>query len=237
MATSEAVSGEVKQEESSKEKAGDNLNNNNYSKEQEGDSTSNPRNGSASGVHPSIEALTAACSEKILNPDFLLQGDGEPFVAGVKDEITDLGEIDLPKPFVKKVSLTSVSWKCDLLLTKTNHKSSFQPGANGCAIVPAVTASSSTSDSFPRPAKIKTARISNTYLMTGLCHTEDGRPKLTLSSRKMCGLKDLLLSEKLNTQAISLQLTAQSQVQVGRKTRPGTQEASTGSRPKRTRRE
>lgn len=31
-------------------------------------------------VHPSIEALTAACSEKILNPEYLLQGDGSPFV-------------------------------------------------------------------------------------------------------------------------------------------------------------
>lgn len=213
-ATTEAVSGDVKQEEPTKEKSGDSLNNNNnYSKEQEGETASNPRNGTASGVHPSIEALAAACSEKILNPDFLLQGDGEPFVAGVKDEVADLTEIELPKPLIKK------------------------SGANGCAVVSTAISSPSTSESFLRPAKIKTARISNLYFMTGLCHTEDGRPKLTLSSRKMCGLKDLLLSEKLNTQAISLQLTAQSQVQVGRKTRPGIQEASTGSRPKRTRRE
>lgn len=35
---------------------------------------------STSNFHPSIEALTAACSEKILNPDYLLQGDGSPFV-------------------------------------------------------------------------------------------------------------------------------------------------------------
>lgn len=31
-------------------------------------------------LHPSIEALTAACSEKILNPEYLLQGGGSPFV-------------------------------------------------------------------------------------------------------------------------------------------------------------
>nr|SVE87051.1 EOG090X0EUO [Daphnia similis]SVE88305.1 EOG090X0EUO [Daphnia similis] len=37
------------------------------------------------------------------------------------------------------------------------------------------------------------------------------KPKLYLRSHKMAGLKDLLLSEKLNTHAISLQLTAQSQ--------------------------
>lgn len=46
------------------------------------------------------------------------------------------------------------------------------------------------------------------------------RPALRLHSRKMAGLKEVLLAEKLNTSAISLQLTAQSQVQVGgRKTR------------------
>ncbi|PRD24485.1 UNVERIFIED_CONTAM: Menin [Trichonephila clavipes] len=37
---------------------------------------------------------------------------------------------------------------------------------------------------------------------------------VTLTSQKMKGLKDLLLAEKLNTSAIQLQLTAQSQVQV-----------------------
>lgn len=49
--------------------------------------------------------------------------------------------------------------------------------------------------------------------------SEEGRPQVILHSQKMRGLKDLLLAEKLNTHAISLQLTAQSQVQVGRKVR------------------
>lgn len=44
------------------------------------------------------------------------------------------------------------------------------------------------------------------------------RPEITLYSQKMKGLKDLLLAEKLNTHAISLQLTAQSQV-AGKKSR------------------
>lgn len=35
---------------------------------------------SMSNLHPSLEALTAGCSEKILNPEFLLQGGGSPFV-------------------------------------------------------------------------------------------------------------------------------------------------------------
>nr|CAD7455747.1 unnamed protein product [Timema tahoe] len=55
-------------------------------------------------------------------------------------------------------------------------------------------------------------------------------------SGKMRGLKDLLLAEKLNTHAISLQLTAQSQVQVGKKTR-GEPSEMAGPRPKRSRRE
>lgn len=92
-----ASSDEVKTEDQSKDKVGDTLNNNNYAKALEGDSSQNAHDGPASGVplHPSIEALTAACSEKILNPDFLLQGDGEPFVAGNKgDSKADVTEID-----------------------------------------------------------------------------------------------------------------------------------------------
>lgn len=61
------------------------------------------------------------------------------------------------------------------------------------------------------------------------------KPTVILQSQKMRGLKDLLLAEKLNTHAISLQLTAQSQVQVGKKGR-GDSECF-GLRPKRTRRE
>ncbi|KAL3200568.1 hypothetical protein MRX96_043297 [Rhipicephalus microplus] len=40
---------------------------------------------------------------------------------------------------------------------------------------------------------------------------DGGAAAVTLSSQKMAGLKDLLLAEKLNTSAIQLQLTAQSQ--------------------------
>lgn len=74
------------------------------------------------------------------------------------------------------------------------------------------------------------------------------KPKLSLRSHKMAGLKDLLLSEKLNTHAISLQLTAQSQVQLGgrklrgEETKDAKQDGRDGrdtnlSRSKRTRKE
>lgn len=58
-------------------------------------------------------------------------------------------------------------------------------------------------------------------------------PTIILRSHKMKELKDLLLSEKLNTQAISLHLTAQSQVQVNKKGRNDLDNV----RPKRARRE
>lgn len=60
------------------------------------------------------------------------------------------------------------------------------------------------------------------------------KPVVILRSQKMKELKDLLLAEKLNTHAISLHLTAQSQVQIGKKVRS---EMDGNVRPKRTRRE
>ena len=145
--------------------------------------------------HPSIAALTAACGEKILNPEYLLQGGGEPFVGG--------GSI-ISEPMVA-TALTS----------------------NGVR--------------DPGPSK-----QNNATLGSGDNKVQDqsdlksrGRPRLTLRSQKMKGLKDLLLAEKLNTHAISLQLTAQSQVQVSKKGRGGLEPDITamGMRAKRARRD
>lgn len=69
-------------------KNGTYFNNNNYEKDDisaNGDSANNgkatnDKDEAKSDFHPSLEALTAACSEKILNPEYLLQGDGSPFV-------------------------------------------------------------------------------------------------------------------------------------------------------------
>ncbi|XP_039283982.1 menin [Nilaparvata lugens] len=149
-------------------KEGDSLNNNNdCCKTREGDLISSlesrVREASQASLHPSIEALTAACSERILNRDFLLQGGGEPFV-GTPAE---------------------------------------------CAGTSAGTEVVNIETKLP--------------------------PKLILHSQKMRGLKELLLAEKLNTHAISLQLTAQSQVQVGKKVRED--HHGLGTRPKRARRE
>ncbi|GIX84300.1 menin [Caerostris extrusa] len=62
---------------------------------------------------------------------------------------------------------------------------------------------------------------------------------VTLMSQKMKGLKDLLLAEKLNTSAIQLQLTAQSQVQVVKRGRQANEfdSMSGGRTTKRSRRD
>lgn len=78
---------EYKIEQSAAKTNGSCLNNNNYclpeKKNGAGDGDlikDEKKEQVTSSLHPSIEALTAACSEKILNPEYLLQGDGSPFV-------------------------------------------------------------------------------------------------------------------------------------------------------------
>ncbi|XP_076045105.1 menin 1 isoform X2 [Oratosquilla oratoria] len=60
-------------------------------------------------------------------------------------------------------------------------------------------------------------------------------PPVHLASAKMRGLRDLLLADKLNSQAISLQLTAQSQVTLSKKRGATDPEPGPVGRPKRTR--
>ncbi|XP_051169974.1 menin [Leptopilina boulardi] len=144
-------------------------------------------------THPSIQALTAACSEKILNRDYLLQGDGEPFVAPPELTINST-------PSTSQEPVVAV--------------------ATATVTATAVTAAATTV-------------VVNEEIVDD---SENEKPKITLYSQKMKGLKDLLLAEKLNTHAISLQLTAQSQVQIGKKTRSG-DEIGINQRPKRTRRD
>ena len=52
-------------------------------------------------------------------------------------------------------------------------------------------------------------------------HEQKEKTTITLTSQKMAGLKHLLLADKLNTSAIQLQLTAQSQVNINKRSRPG----------------
>lgn len=141
-------------------------------------------NDDSASLNPKIVALTAACSEKILNPKYLTQGGDEPFVKGLVSDSESL--------FFREAEKQS----------ETIDESE-----------------ASTSKEIPNELPIT-----------------NRQPKIILHSQKMIGLKDLLLAEKLNTHAISLQLTAQSQVQISKKGR-GSLESEPMGRPKRTRRE
>lgn len=160
-----------------------------------------------------LEALTVACGEKILNPDFLLQGGTKLFSDGneTTENNNDQPKIDGPK-------------------ANDETKDVTEPLAVDVAIA----------SPLEPPAPISTDSIQTDEVKKILDDTmekDDGeftpkRPVITLYSHKMKGLKDLLLAEKLNTNAISLQITAQSQG--GKKNRT---ENEGNSRPKRSRRE
>lgn len=146
-------------------------------------------------VISSLEALTAACGEKILNPDFLLQGGGEPFA----DEQNKSTLISNAKVNDKKTEVTPET-------LVANDISEAYVESNIKAEKPVA----------DEHAKIK-ANIAGPTFEPRDDIVEPVRPTITLYSRKMKGIRDLLLAEKLNTHAISLQVTAQSQVQVGGK--------------------
>lgn len=158
-------------------------------------------------VISSLEALTAACGEKILNPDFLLQGGGQPFA--------DQQQIDV-KPVVDEKSV-NVKKEIDSKSGETSEREKSKDKDN-------LTPQISTEISAPVYEPPEDVIVPK-------------RPTITLYSRKMKGIRDLLLAEKLNTQAISLQVTAQSQVQVGGKKGRSTTMSGNLNSAKRSRRQ
>ena len=139
--------------------------------------------------------LTAACGEKILNPDFLLQGGGQPFAEQQKlnnkhEETTNGTDDNKSKSSNNEVSTAgspnertaSVNTPTDFITSNTRTVQSIPPQL------------------APGPVLDEEDPL----------HYMFKRPVITLYSQKMKGLKDLLLAEKLNTHAISLQVTAQS---------------------------
>lgn len=151
-----------------------------------------------------VEALTAACGEKILNPDFLLQGGGKPFAESqVKSERCDESEKQL-----LLLAQTSPR-RCDEASAESNEKHLNEVKNESKPTV----AGDESKSTLPSVGPVFKETTDDEIIIPK-------RPEITLYSQKMKGLKELLLAEKLNTHAISLQLTAQSQVQVaGRKSR------------------
>lgn len=139
--------------------------------------------------------LTAACGEKILNPDFLLQGGGQPFAEQQKinnkhQENTN-GMDDKNMKGCKSEVSTTTSPNERLALTNTSTD--------------IITSNMRTLQSIPQQLTSGPVLDEEDPL-----HYMFKRPVITLYSQKMKGLKELLLAEKLNTHAISLQVTAQS---------------------------
>jgi menin len=183
---------------------------------------------------PSLEALTAACGEKILNPDFLLHGGGIPFTEPASDDLDEktngINGKDVKSPKMEEKVLSPI--QKDL--------------ASPLSIASPQLASPSNDDTKSEIVKSEEDQSNDTN-NNGKAETFDSdfdgehspkRPIITLKSRKMKGLKDLLLAEKLNTNAISLQITAQSHIG-NKKSRSSIlgDESTDGSRPKRSRRE
>ncbi|CAN8022265.1 unnamed protein product [Ixodes persulcatus] len=161
--------------------------------------------------HPDIAALAAACAENILNPDYLL-GCGEPFstnnngstskdgMSTLKGSELDFDDSDLFDPKVNgRLSPGSPFRELDNSSSAHNNNNNNDDDDDG---------GDGSGKSFHKPRKASKKADSR---------NGGGEPSVTLSSQKMAGLRELLLSEKLNTSAIQLQVTAQSQVQVVRR--------------------
>lgn len=178
------------------------------------------RNGAV--VISSLEALTAACGEKILNPDFLLQGGGEPF-ADQKQQNKVINETAAAVEEKKELSSPTPPTNCEIVVdvvTVEQNNGSVNDVVNP-TMAAAKLANSNNGPTYEPPEDI----------------IEPKRPEITLYSRKMKGIRDLLLAEKLNTHAISLQVTAQSQVQVGGKKSRSSVATSVNYSAKRSRRQ
>ena len=173
---------------------------------------------------PTLEELTVACGEKILNPDFLLHGGLVPFTT---EPTSDEAEVALFKEEkVEDVAEIEKEIKVD---KEPKVETSFSP------ILP----SPSSVDAAPDEDTNDTNNNGKTDVYDDYESHLPKRPVISLTSQKMKGLKELLLAEKMNSNAISLQITAQSQVHVGKKSRNSINEPEIGEnqRPKRSRRE
>ncbi|CAG2112544.1 unnamed protein product [Medioppia subpectinata] len=134
--------------------------------------------------NPTIAALAAACSENILNPRFLL------------------GQ-DIENAFTSAPPTGATTTGTDSQDNSNASTPTSTPTTSGPALPPA--AATTQHHVFGRPVNKDLDRRPSRA-------PGEEKTAVTLSSQKIAGLKHLLLADKLNTSAIQLQLTAQSQV-------------------------
>ena len=189
--------------------------------------------------NPNIAELAQACSESILNRDYLLTG-GEPFTTSATTTtsvITSTYEarVDVNEFLSSKSNGTQfVGMTVDSMLKAESPADMMmfrkQPDSAPAADEPHVGLSS---------AELKEEETENVKE-----EKEEQEEKfepisaaLNLFSQKMKGLRKLLSSEKLNTSAIMLQLTAQSQTHFKHNKRGSGMDMGYSLPRKRTRRE
>ena len=166
------------------------------------------------GQNPNIAELAQACSESILNRDYLLTG-GEPFttsastttsvITSTYDARVDVNEFLSTKSngtqFVGMTvdSMLKAESPADMMMFRKQPDSA--PAADEFHLdMPAA-------DEIKEHDNEKLKEEEEEDIFEPVAAT------LNLYSQKMKGLRKLLSSEKLNTSAIMLQLTAQSQTQ------------------------
>ncbi|XP_076464388.1 LOW QUALITY PROTEIN: menin-like [Babylonia areolata] len=175
--------------------------------------------------NPSIAALAQACSSSILNKDFLLSG-GEPFAATTST--TPNPSSSAPPTTTAGFSAKDTGDEFDEFLSSKSNGTSFI----GLSLDSMLKAESPADMMLcGKRSDAVHALPSESDLFAMQEHVA-----LELRSEKMKGLKKILMSTKLNANAIKLQLTAQSQVQPKHAKR-GAEADSAGSLRKRTRRE
>ncbi|KAH8255487.1 hypothetical protein KR038_004492 [Drosophila bunnanda] len=160
--------------------------------------------------------LTAACGEKILNPDFLLQGGGQPFADQKQhqQQSSSGGDVDATESHNNNNNNSKSNNNNNHNTDKKEATINTTSNGSGNSVQLPVSSDTRTAqhqaqvqDKPPQHREAKTEDKSDDYDPFEIMLK---KPVITLYSQKMKGLKDLLLAEKLNTHAISLQVTAQS---------------------------
>ena len=179
--------------------------------------------GSNESTNRNIAALAQACSSSILNKEFLLSG-GEPFTAAT----------------AASTSVTSSSTGASSFAAKDNGDDFDEFLSSKSNGTPFIGLSLDSMLKAESPADMmlcgKRSDAVHTLSSDSDLFAMQEHVALELRSEKMKGLKKILMSTKLNANAIKLQLTAQSQVQPKHAKR-GSEADSMGSQRKRTRRE
>lgn len=154
-----------------------------------------------------LSSIVAACGEKILNPEFLLQGGGKLFT-------DNNGSAAMTGDSISNTGVNNIK-------NETNIKKGLEDK----------TVTSLKDDATKDDEKLNIKKENEPL--------KPLEPEVCLFSQKMKGLREIFLAEKLNTNAISLQITAQSQVSAKKPRGSGCygSDFDMTSRPKRARRD